>query len=120
MVSDPDDVLFAALDKESKPLREASSELADLLTDIRSRELTLLAQSLKIIYTTDIKEMNSAVNNFKKAFSNLSIHNTDDNIFGPNIPDGLYPQLVEKYSVVIREVAVLAEKALELEKSNRV
>jgi hypothetical protein len=116
-----DKILFATLDKESKPLRDSCSELAELLStlEIRSNEIILLTESLKKVSTSDIKQMDNALNNFKKAFSYLSFRNTDDNIFGPNIPDELYPQLLEKYSVVIREVSALAEKALEMEKSNR-
>jgi hypothetical protein len=107
---------FAELDTYSKELRQTAFEFAELLSDIEtdSKEINLLIMSLTKVNTININQMDQALNNFKKAFSAVTIRNTDNSIFGPGISDELLPLILDKYSSFIKQTCQLAEKAIEL------
>jgi hypothetical protein len=86
--------------------------LSDIETD--SKEINLLIMSLTKVNTININQMDQALNNFKKAFSAVTIRNTDNSIFGPGISDELLPLILDKYSSFIKQTCQLAEKAIEL------
>jgi hypothetical protein len=104
--------LFAVLEKHSKKLRMDALELAELFTKTEddSKDTKTLIMALQNIYSTDISNMDVALNNLKKILASISIHN-NDSVFGPNISSELMPQILEKYSQVLNGAVDLAAKA---------
>jgi hypothetical protein len=104
--------LFAVLEKHSKKLRMDALELAELFTKTEddSKDTKTLIMALQNIYSTDISNMDVALNNLKKILASISIHN-NDSVFGPNISSELMPQILEKYSQVLNGAVDLAANA---------
>jgi hypothetical protein len=78
---------YAELDNHSKKLRQYAFELAESLSDIepRTNEINLVIQALSKVNTDDIKMMDRALNNFKKALAGMVMRSNENSIFGPNV-----------------------------------
>jgi hypothetical protein len=107
---------YSELNEFSKQIRQSALDLAESLSKIeeKSKEIILLIRTLSRINTTDIRQMDHALNNFRKAFVILTMRNTDNSLFGPGIPDDLLLQILDTYSVFIKNTAALGEKSIAL------
>jgi hypothetical protein len=108
---------YAELDKHSGKLRQAAFALAEGIAEIESQtnELKVMIQALSKINTSDIKVIDTALNNFKKALAGMVLRTPDSSFFGPAVTEDQLPVLLEKYNTFITETVALGEKAMELE-----
>ena len=118
-VAPQDNFPYAEFDKLSGNLRQAAFELAEGMAEIepRSSEINLVIKALTKINEEDIKVMDNALNNFKKALAGMVMRSTDSSIFGPSVKEEQMPDLMDKYTRFIAETIALSEKALDLEEN---